>query len=202
MMKGLRLFATLLLLLCVPPAMRAASPADTASKAYEAFEAGEAEQALALYRRTLSEGAARDEHRAILHYDIGTCLIALGRFGEARDELILCLGIQAEAVHPNALYNLGHAFEGLGDVENAMKALRQCMLLRPSHREAKLLYEWLLRSAPPVEEPPPDEPPPEGQSPRPPPPNILEKLPQPPPKELQEQVRPPQDAPAPGQKPW
>jgi tetratricopeptide (TPR) repeat protein len=177
----------------------AASPASLARQAHAAHTAGQAEKALGLYRRALQEGPPpRDAH--VLRYNLGTCLLALKRPSEARDELTLALMGEREEVKFRALYNLAHAYYDEGSSDKALASLKMLLLSEPGNRDAKLFYEWILRNKP--EQPPkkaPDQnepPPPQAQ-----PPDLLEQLPMPPPKDLQDQIKP-RDNPLPSMKPW
>jgi Ca-activated chloride channel family protein len=177
----------------------AASPASLARQAHAAYTAGQAEKALGLYRRALQEGPPlRDAH--VLRYNLGTCLLALKRPSEARDELTLALMGEREEVKFRALYNLAHAYYDEGSSDKALASLKMLLLSEPGNRDAKLFYEWILRNKP--EQPPkkaPDQnepPPPQAQ-----PPDLLEQLPMPPPKDLQDQIKP-RDNPLPSMKPW
>lgn len=184
--------------LIVPTAARASSPEALAEEAQAAYTAGHYEAALTLYRSALQE-AATPALKPLLHFDAGTCLLALKRGPEARDELTLALGGAEALLRSRSLYNLAQALYDCGDTEKALSALRLLLADEPSNRDAQLLYEWILRNKPPEPpEPPPDKNPP---PPRAKPPDLLEQLPMPPPKELQDQLQPP-NTPPPGMKPW
>ncbi len=183
-MRILRFMATGILLLSALSAA-AESPSKTAEKALAAFQGEKVEEALSLYRESLALETT-DSGLAVLHFNIGACLLALDRAPESRDELMLSLGVSDEEMQPEVLYNLAHAHQRMRSKNEAMDALKACILKDPTHRKAKLFYEWLLRQDPPQDEPPPDEPPPEEPQSAPPPPNILEQLPSPPLKDLQD----------------
>lgn len=186
-------------LLSSSPPLRAQSPARLARQAREAFQAGRPDAALSLYRHAIQETDSPDL-QAMLHYNAGTCLLALHKPGDAENELTLALASPDSAVKLKALYNLAHAFFASGDRQRAMASLRTILIGDPANRQAQLFYEWLLRNKPPQKKPPPEK-----QPPKPPPkvkpPDVLEQLPMPPPKELQDQMRKPAKIP-PGMKPW
>lgn len=154
--------------------------------------------ALMLYQRALQQTDSQSI-KPLLHYNAGTCLLALGKPQEARDELALVLTGIETGVKERALYNLSKAFFASGDRDRSLATLRTLLEVDPDNRSAALFYEWILRQTPPDRPPPHDNPPP--KPPPPPPPDVLEQLPMPPPKELQDQMHPPQQ-PIPGMKPW
>lgn len=184
------------LLLAASSPASADSPASLARQGQAAYAAGRFEQALALYRRALQENS-RYALAPVLHYDVGTCLLALGRASEAKDEMTLALAGADPKVRRRALYNLAQALSALGERDRAMAALRLLLEAEPEDRDAKLLYEWILRQETPPPPPPSNKPPPPQTKP----PDVLEQLPMPPPKELQDQLQPPEGTP-PGMKPW
>ena len=155
------------------------------------------ESALTSYQRALQQTSA-PAVKSRLHFNIGTCMLALRRSQEARDELSFALAGADPLVKRRALYNLAQAFYAGGDRERALASLRAILIDGPDDRDAQLLYEWILRQKPP-DQPPPQKPP--NPPPQPPPPDVLEQLPMPPPKELQNEMRPP-EPPVPGMKPW
>lgn len=197
--KGTALPAGLLALavLLVPAAARAQSVTDLGQSARAAYASGQFDRALSLYQRALQVSTS-PKVKPLLHFNTGTCLLALGRLPEAQDELTLGLAGADPLVRGRTLYNLAHVFQREGQRERALAALRTLLASDPQDRDAKLLYEWILRQKPP-EPPPPDQPPP--PEPKVKPPDVLEQLPMPPPRELQDQVRPP-DTSTPGMKPW
>ena len=177
---------------------RAQSAHALAESARASYSKGEFGAALSLYQRALQQTDLQSI-KPLLRYNAGTCLLALGKPQEARDELTLALaGIDA-GVKGRALYNLSKAFFASGDRARSLSTLRALLEDEPDNRSAALFYEWILRQTPPDQPPPPDNPPP--NPPPPPPPDVLEQLPMPPPKELQDQMHPPQP-PIPGMKPW
>ena len=197
---GALLFAALLLGAMAPAASpRAESSARLAQRAQQAFHAGQTESALALYRQAIEETDS-PALKALLHFNAGTCLLALHKPGDAQDELTLALASPNTQVKLRALYNLAHALYASGDRQRALASLRTILISDPADRRAQLFYEWLLRNKPPEQKPPPEK-----QPPKPPPkvkpPDVLEQLPMPPPKELQDQMRKPAKIP-PGMKPW
>ncbi len=176
----------------------AQSPARLASQAQSSFLLGHPEQAATLYRAAL-QAETDPERRALIQYDLGTSLLGAKRQAEAKDALTLALTTNSPPLKERAFYNLAQALAQSGDRDKAMEALRQCLSVDPSNRDAALFYEWLL-----LQQPPPPEPPPPDKQPPPPapkPPDLLEQLPTPPPKELQDQVRNDKQSP-PGMKPW
>ena len=175
----------------------AASPPKLAREAQTAYASGNVEGALGLYRRALQETASA-RLKSTLHFNVGTCLLRLQRPADARDELTMALAGEDRDVRVRALYNLSQAFYDGGDADKALSSLRMLFSLDPANRDAKLLYEWILRNRPkePPQPPPDKNPPPQVK-----PPDLLEQLPMPPPKDLQDQVKPPDSAP-PGMKPW
>ncbi|MGC8762708.1 MAG: vWA domain-containing protein [Acidobacteriota bacterium] len=190
--------AAALLLLLPSLSAGARSPASLSQEALEAFRQGSPGRALLLYRQALAS-APNAAVAARLQYNIGTCLLAQKEFAPAADALTLALASPQREVKEAALYNLAHATYGMGSTERALSALRILLVEEPSHREAKVFYEWILQNRPEEPPPPPDqpkEPPPAAK-----PPDLLEQIPLPPPKDLQDQVRPP-DNPPPGMKPW
>ena len=179
-------------------APQAQSVRSLAESARTDYARGQFGAALVLYQRALQQ-ADSPAVKPLLHYNAGTCLLALGRPKEARDELTLALAGAGKGVEGSALYNLSKALFASGDRDRALATLRALLEKDPENRSATLFYEWILRQTPPHQPPPPDHPPP--KPPTPPPPDVLEQLPMPPPKELQDQMRPPQ-SPVPGMKPW
>ncbi len=176
---------------------RAQSVHTLAESARADYVAGRYESALGSYQRALQQ-ASTPSLKFRLHFNIGTCMLALRRSQEAKDELSLALAGAEPLVKRRALYNLAQAFYAGGDRERALASLRALLIDGPDDRDAQLLYEWILRQKPPSQ-PPPQNPP--NPPPQPPPPDVLEQLPMPPPKELQNEMRPP-EPPAPGMKPW
>lgn len=191
--------AALTLLLLLPAlSSEARSPASLSRQAMEAFRQGSPDQALILYRQALAS-ASDAALAARLQYDIGTCLLARKDFSQAADALTLAMASPQAEVKRASLYNLAHAAYGMGSTEKALFALRLLLVEDPTHREAKVFYEWILSHRPQEPPPPPDrpsQPPPAAR-----PPDLLEQIPLPPPKDLQDQVRAP-DNPPPGMKPW
>jgi Ca-activated chloride channel homolog len=193
---GLAAALAFALLALSPSATPAQSVSQLAESANAAYASGRPETALALYQRALQQTSSPDL-KPLLHFNVGTCLLALDRAPEARDELTLALPGAAPLVKERALYNLAQSFAAAGDRNRALESLRSLLVDAPEDRDAQRLYEWILRQQPP------QQPPPQKQPPNPPPktPDVLEQLPMPPPKELQDQVKPP-DQPLPGMKPW
>jgi Ca-activated chloride channel homolog len=188
--------ATLALLALRPVATPAQSVSQLAQTANAAYVSGHPDTALLLYQRALQQASSPDL-KPLLHFNVGTCLLALDRPVEARDELTQALPGAAPLVKERALYNLAQSYHAAGDRSRALQTLRTLLVDSPEDRDADRLYEWILRQQPP------EPPPPQKQPPNPPPkaPDVLEQLPMPPPKELQDQVKPP-DQPPPGMKPW
>ncbi|MEW6757058.1 MAG: VWA domain-containing protein [Acidobacteriota bacterium] len=176
----------------------ARSPRSSAAEALAAYRAGSADRALVLYRQAL---AASDDpaEKALLNFNLGTCLLAKKDPHRAVDALTLALVTDEPEVKIPTLYNLALALYDSGSPDRALASLRGLLTLEPGHQAAKLLYEWILRNRP--EEPPPPDEPPEPPPPHAKPPDLLEQLPMPPPKDMQDQIRPPEDPP-PGMKPW
>lgn len=197
--KGTASLAASLALLLLLPALPAGarSPASLSKEALEAFRQGSPDRALLLYRQALAS-APDAALAARLQYNVGTCLLARKEFSQAADALTLALASSEKEVKEAALYNLAHATLGMGATEKALSALRVLLVENPSHREAKVFYEWILKNRPPEPPPPPDQPPPPPAAR---PPDLLEQIPLPPPSDLQDQVRPPENPP-PGMKPW
>lgn len=177
----------------------AQSPHRLAEKAQGLAATGQAEQATALYQAAL-QGESDSERRALLQFNLGTCLLQQGKPDEARDALTLALTAKDSLLKTRAYYNLAHALARSGDKPRALQSLREALTLDPGCRDAAKFYEWLLRQEPPKPDPPPpqDNPPP----PTPPPPDLLEQLPTPPPPELKDQMRDNNPPPPPGMKPW
>ena len=186
----------LALLALRPVATPAQSVSQLAESASAAYASGHTDTALLLYQRALQQTSSPDL-KPLLHFNVGTCMLALDRAAEARDELTLALPGAAPLVKERALYNLAQSYQASGDRSRALQSLRTLLVDSPEDRDAQRLYEWILRQQPP------EPPPPQKQPPNPPPkaPDVLEQLPMPPPKELQDQVKPP-DQPLPGMKPW
>ncbi len=170
-----------------------------AKQAYDAYHSGQLELAEGLYARAQREARTPDL-RALLHYDRGSCLLALKKPQPAREEFMLALAGTDPGVKGAALYNLAEAFVQEGDREKALGALKTLLVMDPQDRQAELLYEWILRTMPPEPPPPPEKNPPR-QPPPPKPPDVLEQLHMPPPKALQEQLQPHSES-SPGMKPW
>jgi Ca-activated chloride channel family protein len=197
--KGVAAGLPILLLIASSTAVRAGaqSVSDLGEQARIAFNSSNFEQSLGLYKKALQETTS-PKTKILLHYDVGTCLLALKRYSEARDELILALAGEDPLVRSRAAYNLAHAFQADGDRDRALSTLRMLLTEEPDNRDGAALYEWILRQTPPEQPPPKNPPPPPPQTK---PPDVLEQLPMPPPKELQDQVRPPEPS-SPGMKPW
>ncbi len=194
-----RLFIILLLaaLFLSGGALRAESPAGLASKALKSFKAGRVENALTIYKRAMARNP-KPALSAILHFNAGTCLLALHKNEDARKELSLALEGRNPSVTRDALFNLAHAYYAAGDSDDALTFLRTLLIDSPGDRSAISLYEWILRRKPRNKPPPPKKKPPPPKST---PPDVLRQLPMPPPTALQRQVRRP-TKPPPGMKPW
>ena len=186
----------LLCLALAGTAFHAQSVQSLAESARTAYASGRLETALGLYQKALQQ-APSSALKYRLHFNAGTCFLALKRPQDAVNELSLAMAGSDPVVKERALYNLAQAFYAGNDRERALSSLRALLIDDPTNRDAQLLYEWILRQSPPKQPPPPPEQPPPQTKP----PDVLEQLPMPPAKELQDQVRPP-DTPRPGMKPW
>lgn len=188
-----------LALLCGSRAAKAQSPYRWSVKAQQAYEAGRMETAVSAYRAALEAESAPDR-RALLNFNLGTCLLKFGRPEDARNALTLALTSRSSQIREMAYYNLAHAYHDLHARDKALQALREALLLSPADRNAKIFYEWLLKHKPPTPPPPPKKSP-QAQQQQKKPPDLLEQLPMPPPKALQDQIKEKQKTP-PGMKPW
>jgi Ca-activated chloride channel homolog len=116
------------------------------------YRAGRYEEAAAVYERIVADGTAAPQ----VHYNLGTALLALGRFDDAQRHFESALqGVEPE-LRQRTFYNLGNRFleEGRaeGDVQRegalldaAIEAYRSALRMAPHDVEAKWNLELALR---------------------------------------------------------
>jgi tetratricopeptide (TPR) repeat protein len=118
-----------------------------------AFEAGRYEDAVAEYRRALERG----DDGPLVHYNLGTALLRLGRHAEAREQLARAASGDAEpGLLQHAHYNAGNADlepafrmepspERADALRRAILRYRQALLLDPADADAKWNLELAQR---------------------------------------------------------
>lgn len=116
------------------------------------YREGRYEEAAEAYRRVVDAGDATPQ----VHYNLGTALLALGRFDEAGQQLEAALrGVEPE-LRQRALYNLGNRFladaRSQSDVarqgallDAAIEAYRRSLRVQPEDVDAKWNLEMALR---------------------------------------------------------
>ena len=118
-------------------------------KGNRAYRRGEYAEALKRYREALTV----DSEPARLQYNLGTTLLQLGEFLEARESLAEGLGAQAPDLRSRAFYNLGNSLAGGSGGDSAdeeelragVEAYRRALLLDPRRDEARWNMELALR---------------------------------------------------------
>lgn len=117
-----------------------------------AFREGDYERAASEYRRAL----ARGDDSPVLHYNLGTALLRLGRYDEARRHLETATRAADPSVRQPAHYNAGNtdlepafrapaAEERRQQLQRAIAAYRQALLLQPDDLDAKWNLELAQR---------------------------------------------------------
>jgi Ca-activated chloride channel homolog len=116
------------------------------------YREGRYDEAAAVYERIVADGTAAPQ----VHYNLGTALLALGRFDDAQRHFEIALqGVEPE-LRQRTFYNLGNRFleEGRaeGDVQRegalldaAIEAYRSALRMAPHDVEAKWNLELALR---------------------------------------------------------
>jgi Ca-activated chloride channel homolog len=116
------------------------------------YREGRYDEAAAVYERIVADGTAAPQ----VHYNLGTALLALGRFDDAQRHFESALqGVEPE-LRQRTFYNLGNRFleEGRaeGDVQRegalldaAIEAYRSALRMAPHDVEAKWNLELALR---------------------------------------------------------
>jgi Ca-activated chloride channel homolog len=116
------------------------------------YREGRYDEAAAVYERIVADGTAAPQ----VHYNLGTALLALGRFDDAQRHFEIALqGVEPE-LRQRTFYNLGNRFleEGRaeGDVQRegalldaAIEAYRGALRMAPHDVEAKWNLELALR---------------------------------------------------------
>lgn len=116
------------------------------------YRAGKYEEAVAAYQKVLDSGKATPQ----LHYNLGTALLALGRYTEAEPHFDAALqGVEPE-LRQRTFYNLGNRFlrdareqadlKRQGELlEGAVEAYKRALRLTPEDVDAKWNLELALR---------------------------------------------------------
>ena len=116
------------------------------------YREGRYEEAVAAYRGALEDGEGTPE----LHYNLGTALLALGRYTEAERHLQLALRDVDPALRHRAYYNLGNRYLRAArentdaraqttQLDAAIEAYKRALRLAPSDAEAKWNLELAQR---------------------------------------------------------
>jgi Ca-activated chloride channel homolog len=116
------------------------------------YREGRYDEAVHAYQRVLEAGKATPQ----LHYNLGTALLALGRFDEAGQHFRAALNDVDPELRQRAFYNMGNRFlqEARGDsdlerqgqlLDAAIEAYRRTLRLAPEDARAKWNLEMALR---------------------------------------------------------
>lgn len=116
------------------------------------YRAGKYAEAVEAYRAALRGGT----DTPVLHYNLGTALLKLGRYDEAEQQLRAALGAVEPDTRESVYYNLGSRFledarqnpqpQAAGTLyDAAVEAYRQALRLAPDDMAAKWNYELALR---------------------------------------------------------
>jgi Ca-activated chloride channel homolog len=116
------------------------------------YREGRYDEAVHAYQRVLEAGKATPQ----LHYNLGTALLALGRFDEAGQHFRAALNDVDPELRQRAFYNMGNRFlqEARGDsdlerqgqlLDAAIEAYRRTLRLAPDDAQAKWNLELALR---------------------------------------------------------
>lgn len=135
------------ILLCLAMLGLQALDTETGNRLYRQ---GEFERAAAEYQRALERG----ERSPALHYNLGTALLRLGRYEEARQQLELATRAEGPDIRQRAHYNAGNtdlepAFAAPAtearreQLQRAVAAYRDALRLDPADADAK----WNLELA-------------------------------------------------------
>lgn len=135
------------ILLCLAIVSLLARDTETGNRLYRE---GEFERAAAEYQRALERG----ERSPALHYNLGTALLRLGRYEEARQQLELATRAEEPEIRQRAHYNAGNtdldpAFTAPAtearreQLQRAVAAYREALRLDPADEDAK----WNLELA-------------------------------------------------------
>lgn len=128
------------------------------------YREGRFAEAVEAYARALEDG----NDSPVLRYNLGTALLALGRFEEAEEHLSEALDGVDPSVRERVYYNLGNRYlrEGRSAAEPerrrqlmgaAAESFRQALRLDPEDVEAKWNYELALEEQERQEPPPSDD---------------------------------------------
>lgn len=130
------------------------------------YRAGRFAEAVEAYETALRRGSSSAE----LHYNLGTALLALGRYGEAEQHLQRALDTVEPELRQRSYYNLGNRYleaarsgdgEAVPLLDAAAEAYRDALRLDPDDVDAKWNLELTLRER----EEQPDAPTPQPPSP-------------------------------------
>jgi Ca-activated chloride channel homolog len=116
------------------------------------YREGRYEEAVEAYQRVVDAGRTTPQ----LHYNLGTALLALGRYGDAQRHLQTALQDVDPQIRQHAFYNLGNRFleEARADadlerqgqlLDAAIEAYRRTLRLDPADAAAKWNLELALR---------------------------------------------------------
>lgn len=116
------------------------------------YREGRYEEAIAAYQRVVEAGDAS----AQVHYNLGTALLAVGRFPDAEQHFQRALGAVDPELRQHTFYNLGNRFltEGRAEVDvarqgelldAAIEAYRRSLRIEPDDVDAKWNLELALR---------------------------------------------------------
>lgn len=116
------------------------------------FRDGEYAEAVEVYRAALADG----EDTPVLRYNLGTALLAMGRYGEAEEHLRAALDAVDPETREWVYYNLGQRYlqdarensdpQAKGALyDAAVESYRQALRLRPQDEDARWNYELSLQ---------------------------------------------------------
>ena len=109
---------------------------DPLAKARSYVKKRDSRRVLAEARRVLRKSPGNGE----AHYLTGWAHVQMGSFQKARGSLSKATSLGAP---PDAWYNLGLAYQMLGDDQKAIKALQRFVALAPGHQNAAMARETL-----------------------------------------------------------
>lgn len=104
------------------------------------FARGKFDEALARYQ--MAEVLEPDA--TAIHYNIGNTFFRLGRYQEAGRELELVLIDKKPVRRANAMYNIGNVMFKSGQLDPAIKAYTQALVMNPRDKQAKQNLEFCL----------------------------------------------------------
>ncbi len=99
------------------------------------------------YKKALDQGLTDKMRKAEAHHKYGLALEGLGRYADARKEMLDSLALRPNV--PEVINNLGDVMKKAGDRANAQKAFEKAVVLRPNYPIARFNLAEMYEAANP-----------------------------------------------------